>query len=375
MNMKKIVSVFTAVLFSISITGTALADEDLEEQLADIQEKAARQQEITNEAAARVSDLSSQLSVVEEQVREASNAYYAVKRELDDTQEKIDENQELLERTEEELVDKNNMLKRRVRDIYVNGQISYIDVMFGAKDFSDFMTRMDVLKRIIKHDYDLVMDVKEKKAVIKTARAELEKDKAAVKILVDDADAKLSELEDLRYAKELLLAEAENDQAASEAAYNELMAASEEISNLIRQSQIPNYVYTGAAGAGGMVWPLNGPVTSPYGWRTHPIYGTSRFHSGLDIGGDYGLPIVAAASGVVSHSGWISGYGYTVIIDHGGGVSTLYGHNEDLVVGVGQSVGQGQTIAWCGSTGNSTGPHCHFEVRINGEVTSPYDYL
>lgn len=375
MNMKKIVSVLTAVFFSLSITGTALADEDLEEQLADIQEKAARQQEITNEAAARVSDISSQLSVVEDQVREASNAYYAVKRELDDTQEKIDENQELLERTEEELVDKNNMLKRRVRDIYVNGQISYIDVIFGAKDFSDFMTRMDVLKRIIKHDYDLVMDVKEKKAVIKTARAELEKDKAAVKILVDDADAKLSELEDLRYAKELLLAEAENDQAASEAAYNELMAASEEISNLIRQSQIPNYVYTGAAGAGGMVWPLNGPVTSPYGWRTHPIYGTSRFHSGLDIGGDYGLPIVAAASGVVSHSGWISGYGYTVIIDHGGGVSTLYGHNEDLVVGVGQSVGQGQTIAWCGSTGNSTGPHCHFEVRINGEVTNPYDYL
>lgn len=375
MDMKKFVSALTVLLFSLSIAGTALADEDLEEQLANIQEKAARQQEITNEAAARVSDLSSQLDVVEEQVREASNAYYAVKRELDDTQEKIDENQELLERTEEELVDKNNMLKRRVRDIYINGQISYIDVIFGAKDFSDFITRMDVLKRIIKYDYDLVMDVKEKKSVIKTAREALEKDKAAVKILVDDADAKLSELEDLRYAKEQLLAEAENDQAASEAAYNELMAASEEISNLIRQSQIPDYVYTGSAGAGGMVWPLNGPVTSPYGWRTHPIYGTSRFHSGLDIGGDYGLPIVAAASGVVSHSGWISGYGYTVIIDHGGGVSTLYGHNEDLVVSVGQSVGQGQTIAWCGSTGNSTGPHCHFEVRINGEVTSPYDYL
>lgn len=375
MKSKKFISALMVMLFSVSVVGTALADDDLEEQLANIQEKAARQQEITDAAAARVSDLSGQLSSVEEQVREASYAYYAVKKELDDTQDKIDENQELLERTEEELTDKNKMLNKRVRDIYINGQISYIDVMFGAKDFADLMTRMDVLKRIIKHDYDLVMEVKEKKAVIKTARVELEKDKAAVKLLVDDADAKLTELEDLRAAKEELLAEAENDQAASEAAYNELMAASEEIAALIRQSQIPNYVYTGEAGAGGMVWPLNGPVTSPYGWRTHPIYGTSRFHSGLDIGGDYGLPIVAAASGVVSHSGWISGYGYTVIIDHGGGVSTLYGHNEELTVSVGQSVGQGQTIAWCGSTGNSTGPHCHFEVRINGEVTSPYDYL
>lgn len=375
MKSKKFISALMVMLFSVSVVGTALADDDLEEQLANIQEKAARQQEITDAAAARVSDLSGQLSFVEEQVREASYAYYAVKKELDDTQDKIDENQELLERTEEELSDKNKMLNKRVRDIYVNGQISYIDVMFGAKDFADLMTRMDVLKRIIKHDYDLVMEVKEKKAVIKTARVELEKDKAAVKLLVDDADAKLTELEDLRATKEELLAEAENDQAASEAAYNELMAASEEIAALIRQSQIPNYVYTGEVGAGGMVWPLNGPVTSPYGWRTHPIYGTSRFHSGLDIGGDYGLPIVAAASGVVSHSGWISGYGYTVIIDHGGGVSTLYGHNEELTVSVGQSVGQGQTIAWCGSTGNSTGPHCHFEVRINGEVTSPYDYL
>lgn len=375
MKSKKFISALMVMLFSVSVVGTALADDDLEEQLANIQEKAARQQEITDAAAARVSDLSGQLSSVEEQVREASYAYYAVKKELDDTQDKIDENQELLERTEEELTDKNKMLNKRVRDIYINGQISYIDVMFGAKDFADLMTRMDVLKRIIKHDYDLVMEVKEKKAVIKTARVELEKDKAAVKLLVDDADAKLTELEDLRATKESLLAEAENDQAASEAAYNELMAASEEIANLIRQSQTPNYVYTGEAGAGGMVWPLNGPVTSPYGWRTHPIYGTSRFHSGLDIGGDYGMPIVAAAGGVVSHSGWISGYGYTVIIDHGGGVSTLYGHNEELTVSVGQSVGQGQTIAWCGSTGNSTGPHCHFEVRINGEVTSPYDYL
>ena len=142
---------------------------------------------------------------------------------------------------------------------------------------------------------------------------------------------------------------------------------------MIRRSNMP---YSGApAGSGGMIWPLSGPVTSEFGWRTHPIFGTARFHSGLDIGGDYGLPIYAAASGTVIHAGWISGYGNTVIIDHGGGVTTLYGHNDSLNVGVGQTVSQGQVIAMCGSTGNSTGPHCHFEVRENGEPVSPYSYL
>ena len=124
-----------------------------------------------------------------------------------------------------------------------------------------------------------------------------------------------------------------------------------------------------------MIWPISGPITSPFGWRTHPIFGSQRFHSGLDIGGDYGMPIHAAKAGVVSHAGWIGGYGNTVMIDHGGGIVTLYGHNQSLNVSVGQQVSQGQVIAFCGSTGNSTGPHCHFEVRLNGEPVSPYDYL
>nr|MBO6295084.1 M23 family metallopeptidase [Schwartzia sp. (in: firmicutes)] len=100
-----------------------------------------------------------------------------------------------------------------------------------------------------------------------------------------------------------------------------------------------------------------------------------RYHSGMDIGGDYGDPIIAAAAGIVTYSGWISGYGYAVIIDHGGGISTLYGHNEALAVAEGQTVSQGQVIAYCGSTGNSTGPHCHFEVREGGEPVDPMGYL
>ena len=124
-----------------------------------------------------------------------------------------------------------------------------------------------------------------------------------------------------------------------------------------------------------MVWPVEGTITSEYGWRTHPIWGTQKYHSGLDIGVDYGTPVKAAAAGAVCYSGWISGYGNTIIINHGGGITTLYAHNDALRAAEGQQVGQGQIIALAGSTGNSTGPHCHFEVRENGTPVSPYGYL
>ena len=133
--------------------------------------------------------------------------------------------------------------------------------------------------------------------------------------------------------------------------------------------------YIPATNSGAMIWPITGPITSEFGWRSHPIFGGQRFHSGIDIGGDYGLPIHAAQGGVVSHAGWIGGYGNTVMIDHGGGIVTLYGHNDSLAVDVGQYVNQGDVIAYCGSTGNSTGPHCHFEVRLDGEPVSPFNYL
>ncbi|MBQ7498092.1 MAG: peptidoglycan DD-metalloendopeptidase family protein, partial [Selenomonas sp.] len=115
--------------------------------------------------------------------------------------------------------------------------------------------------------------------------------------------------------------------------------------------------------------------TSDFGWRTHPNYGTQKFHSGIDFGYDFGMPVHAAAEGVVTTADWVSGYGYLVAIDHGGSLETLYGHNEMLAVVPGQTVKIGQVIAYAGSTGNSTGPHCHFEVRLNGEPVNPWDYL
>ena len=371
----KALNLALSLLISLSVTGTALAD-DLEDQLADLQRQAEEQQAKTNEASAKVENVSERLRQIQEELRVATAEYKEVKGQLDSVGDKISDNTELLEKTEADLKVKNKKLQQRVRDIYINGQISYVDVLFGAKDFADLMTRMDVLKRIIKHDYDLIMKVKEEKATVENTRAQLEKDKAEAEVLVADAQAKKAKVEDKESEQQVLLDQAIYDRDTSERMYEEIMAASQEVANMIRRSQMSSAGYSGApAGAGGMIWPISGPITSEFGWRTHPIFGTARFHSGLDIGGDYGMPIYAAASGTVIYAGWISGYGNAVIIDHGGGVTTLYGHNDSLNVSEGENVAQGQVIAMCGSTGNSTGPHCHFEVRENGEPVSPYGYL
>lgn len=371
----KALNLALSLLISLSVTGTALAD-DLEDQLADLQRQAEEQQAKTNEASAKVENVSERLRQIQEELRVATAEYKDVKGQLDSVEDKISDNTELLEKTEADLKVKNKKLQQRVRDIYINGQISYVDVLFGAKDFADLMTRMDVLKRIIKHDYDLIMKVKEEKATVENTRAQLEKDKAEAEVLVADAQTKKAKVEDKESEQQVLLDQAIYDRDTSERMYEEIMAASQEVANMIRRSQISSAGYSGApAGAGGMIWPISGPITSEFGWRTHPIFGTARFHSGLDIGGDYGMPIYAAASGTVIYAGWISGYGNAVIIDHGGGVTTLYGHNDSLNVSEGENVAQGQVIAMCGSTGNSTGPHCHFEVRENGEPVSPYGYL
>ena len=337
----------------------------LQDEKESYEKQAQEKQQKSNELQTRIDSISEEKRILDAEADTAIADYKAVKAELDEIKKRIAENEVRLKKVEADYEKKSTALGKRVRDIYINGQISYLDVLFGAKDFQDFMTRMDLLKRIIKQDYDLVKLVLDERQDIETTRSSLEKDR-------EEQEPKVQK------ANEALLDKMKNDKATMDRQYDELMAASKKIEAMLsgRRSQMGSatVAYTGGGG-GGMVWPLNGPVTSEFGWRTHPIYGTQKFHSGLDIGGDYGQPVVAAASGVVTDACWISGYGNTVIIDHGGGITTLYGHNQSFAVSAGQSVSQGEVIAYCGSTGNSTGPHCHFEVRVNGSVVSPYGYL
>ena len=370
---KKAAAALLSAVYLMTLAPLAQA-ETLEEQRDAHIEKAEQAQKKKNEIESRIEGLSEEKRAVDEAADEATKAYKDVKKELDATEARIDENEDKLKVLNKDFVVKRDQLAKRVRDIYINGQINYLDVLFGAKDFQDFFTRMDLLKRVIQQDYDLVQVVFAEKTAIETSQKELEKDKTAKEKLVASAADRKKEAEKKQAAKQAIIDKMETDRATQERIINENLAASKEVEQMIRNSRYQP-ASPALSGGGALNWPLGGPITSPFGWRVHPITGASRFHSGIDIGGDYGDTIHAAGAGIVSYAGWISGYGYAVIIDHGSGISTLYGHNQALLVSEGQSVSQGQAIAECGSTGNSTGPHCHFEVRVDGEPVDPMGYL
>ena len=370
---KKAAAALLSAVYLMTLAPLAQA-ETLEEQRDAHIEKAEQAQKKKNEIESRIEGLSEEKRAVDEAADEATKAYKDVRKELDATEVRIDENEDKLKVLNKDFAVKRDQLAKRVRDIYINGQINYLDVLFGAKDFQDFFTRMDLLKRVIQQDYDLVQVVFAEKTAIETSQKELEQDKTAKEKLVASAADRKKEAEKKQAAKQAIIDKMETDRATQERIINENLAASKEVEQMIRNSRYQP-ASPALSGGGALNWPLGGPITSPFGWRVHPITGASRFHSGIDIGGDYGDTIHAAGAGIVSYAGWISGYGYAVIIDHGGGISTLYGHNQALLVSEGQSVSQGQAIAECGSTGNSTGPHCHFEVRVDGEPVDPMGYL
>ena len=399
--MRNFLIICAAILFLTSATVFADEEEEiqqLEEEKAAYEQEAEKARAVSELIQGKIDSVSELKRELDEDAYVATTDYEEKQAALDETLYRIDENETKLVEVTEELNEKHAVLKKRVRDIYINGQISYLDVLFGAQDFGDFLTRMDLLKRVMIRDSELVADVLAYQKEIKEVGKQLEADKRIQEELATKAQEAM-EVKLEKVAKQQALIDLmQNDKEVYDRQYDEMMASSAEVGRLIhakeeemrrkaeearrqaemeaRGSQNDNYGgYVMQSYGGGMIWPVSGPITSEFGWRTHPIFGSARFHSGLDIGADYGVPICAAASGVVIESGWIGGYGNTIMIDHGGGIVTLYGHNESLAVGVGQTVNQGDVIAYCGSTGNSTGPHCHFEVRLGGEPVSPWDYL
>ena len=391
---KYVIPVVVAALLTPNFAVLA-EDEDLQNQLSDVQNRMAQESEKKAQAEAVIGSVNDKLYAIQQQLETAQRDYQAVANELKATEEKIAATQADLEKTRARLKVREGVFPKRVRDIYMHGQLSYLDVVLGAKDFSDFSNRLELLRRIIDADITLISDIRKERAAIETAKQELETQRARQAELRDQAAAKRDEIESRRKEQQAILYQAQNDKAVAEQAYNEYQQSSQAIAEMLRQRAADRAAQAAAAaaqassggggggsdyyqpvsGSGAMIWPVNGVVTSPYGYRTHPIFGTTIYHSGIDIGVDYGTPVHAADGGVVVEAGWISGYGYAVIIDHGNGLSTLYGHNQELAVSEGQSVSQGQVIAYAGSTGNSTGPHVHFEVRANGDPVDPSAYL
>lgn len=367
-----------ALALSLTIPTVGVWADELEDRLDSVKSQMESEQANIDYAKAQVSNITEYLAQLQQEAEQVQAELTKIQAELTVTENHIAENQKVLEEAEKRLAEHTKILHKRLRDIYINGRVNYLDVLIGAKDFNDFTTRMELLKRIAGQDAALVNQVRSERAVIVAKRNQLEADKARLVTLKEEAVKSQKRIEANKAEQQRMLAQAEQEQAAAEQTYQELLATSHEIEQMLRaragQSQAiaPSFSY----GSGDFIWPIASTmITSEYGWRVHPIFGTSRYHSGIDIGADYGEAVWASAGGVVVHSGWLGGYGKAVIIDHGGGISTLYAHNSKLTVGEGETVYQGQVVAYAGSTGYSTGPHLHFEVREYGEPVSPYSYL
>ncbi|MDR2899796.1 MAG: peptidoglycan DD-metalloendopeptidase family protein [Clostridiales bacterium] len=282
--------------------------------------------------------------------------------------------------------------KQRSRYIYMNGSMSYVDVIFSAKSVTDLVKRIDYVNRIVEYDKDLVSSLQESEAIISTKLDETQKQKDDLEVMELLATNQKKDYDETLAQKSALIETLKLDEAEYQRQVDQLSSSSDSIEAELKKiadderrqalavqtlrsassSSVSVYTYDGNP----LQWPLPGRtgISSPFGNRTSPISGRSEFHTGVDIPAPYGTSVLAAEGGTVVTAGWVNGYGNTVIINHGNGITTLYGHNSSLTVSQGQTIERGSTIAKVGSTGWSTGNHVHFEVRQNGTPSNPLNY-
>jgi len=313
------------------------------------------------------------LSVIESKLEAAQDKLSQNKLRLLDAQADLKATVERLERTRKQLARRRALYARRVVDIYEGEDITYLNVLLGSTNMWTFLTRAYYLQRILDSDTNLIKQIKADEAAIERDKIRQQRRVAEIQGLQARLEAERNEIAQLAEDKRLQLERIEHSKELYEQALDELLAKSQEIEEEIRriQNTPSGRIRYARAFKGGLLMPVRGRITSRFGYRVHPITGVYKLHTGIDIACSTGTPIAAAADGVVIIAGWMGAYGYTVVIDHGGGISTLYGHNSRLLVSVGDHVKKGQIIARAGCTGYSTGPHCHFEKRVNGTPVNP----
>ena len=250
-------------------------------------------------------------------------------------------------------------------------------VLLQSQSLNDFLDRRYQLRRVYKTDRKILIDLKSEADRLDRQQNQVEQQKNQIALITQELLAQESESEAQATYQNQVVDRLKTDRRALEAAEAQLEKDSQGIGLLIQKRVAQERAKNGIVvlGTGQMSYPSDGEITSGFGWRMHPILGYQRFHSGVDFGADYGSTIRAADRGVVIFAGWYGGYGNAVIIDHGNNITTLYGHTSGLYVSEGQAIERGQPIAAVGSTGLSTGPHLHFEVRQNGEPVDPMAYF
>lgn len=360
----KILLILILCLTMVFTTSVSYAT-SISSKIDDKQEELDANNNKLNDLSDDMSAINARITKTEAKLATTQKSITAMHEDIADTNENLKKEKSKLEKTEDEL-------DVRLRNIYKGGSLDFIDIFLSSTNISELMSNIEMMQKVYKNDRDLVDSVRESYEKIKAEKEKLvtlqEKLKTKLETLEEEQDELSNDYAKLEKKENKLTTNKEKLEADIDA----LNAESEAL-----KSDINSNSSSGSYKGGSMLWPVPGHyyVSSPFGYRIHPVLGVSKFHSGIDIPAPSGTSIKAANSGTVMSASYAGSYGNLVMIDHGGGIVSLYGHTSKMLVHAGEHVSKGQTIALVGTTGRSTGNHCHFEVRVNGSPVNPRNYV
>lgn len=376
--MRKILCVVLAFLIcSFSVISYVQAEE-----MTDLQTQQQELQNQINDATSELEGVKEELSENLQQVQKLDEKIQTSQTELDELNTKItelqtsiDEVEEKLKVAEERYNRQKEILEVRLVTMYETSDTQYLDVILSSRSVSDFLSNYFLITELANYDTELLEDMKEQKDEIELSKKKLDSTQEQYATIKQNQTKTAKIIENTKIVRENYIAklsDKEKDLQLQIDEYNSKYAeVNSEILSLALQGIDTQYI------GGELAWPVPGytRISSKYGMRYHPILHVNKLHTGLDISAPMGANFVAANDGIVIKAGMNTAYGNMVIVDHGGGISTLYAHGSEILVQVGQTVKRGEAILKVGSTGYSTGPHAHFEVRLNGVVTDPMPYI
>jgi len=365
------------------------AQENMEEAERKIQEAEERRGEALQailDLDKQVDELEGRLEIATADRDEAAAALEETGNRMDVLAQELNVKRDEVARAEADLQEAQTLLDQRVADIYKMGRTGYLEMILEAERLTELLNRFHLLSLVVRQDKELLDEIQVLRDRVDREKNELETERERLALLKGQQEEQKGELDRLvavrrqaydevvqaRADKQSLARKAAEDKEIWEKREQDLAVESRSIEEELRAMESQG---VSAQGTGELIWPVRGRVSSSFGYRSHPISGVSKMHTGLDIAVSWGTVIKAADSGTVVFSGWRGGYGKAIMISHGNGLVSLYGHQSTLLVAKGETVSQGQEIGRVGTTGYSTGPHLHFEVRVNGSPKNPMSYL
>ena len=348
---------------------------DLQTQQQDLQDQIQQSHEELEEVQSQLSENLQQIEKLDERIRESENQIEELDAQVKSLQEEIASIQSQLDIAEKNYQKQKDIMEKRLVAIYEAGDTKYLDVLLKSSNISEFLSNYYLITEIASVDKDLLDEVESEKKEIELAKQKLEKNQQSLATALQTQTKTATVLQNTKALRENYISRLSDEEKAKQAQIDEMTQQYEAVNNQILElaKQGLDTAYIG----GVLAWPVPGytKITSNYGMRVHPITGQYKLHTGVDISAPIGANFVAANDGIVTKAEYNTAYGNMVMIDHGGGISTLYAHGSEILVTVGQTVKKNEAILKVGSTGYSTGPHAHFEVRINGVVTDPIPYI